>query len=572
MFKGLAANIRPFQLANTWFTKFGNVMRLELYKGGRKLAIQKGMAKGGVGREASLRQLAEVVGKATGYVPGEVSTVEQIALFAPRFFRAQLGLITDAVTRGDIAGAEARRMIGSLIVAGTVLVATTNYAVGHATVFDPNSPNFLRIRALGRDISVFGPWDTLVKAAARLYSDGPIEAASYMARAKASPAVSQGWSVFITGETYRGEKLDWNYPESILTSVARISSSALPISVQQAAEGGIPKSPGEVAGTAIEFLGTKATPLSAFERLDIERQKLSLESFGVEWEELEPFQRRKLEQAYPKLTERPEAFTDIDKAFETRSSILDLYNEQQVALDKQIPVGPEWVEAYRKLSERKAGALAEWERQSPDAAANQTSNLESTDPNKRARAQYYSSFDQAKTSFGGLDIEKLSTILRGLEVSWTASQKSYVDRNTGLPASARVVEWRKAQDSLRPYWEITDQVWDLLREQPEYAVYGSLDEYIQSVAARLRQMGLPEENVELRISKLPVVSHMERAVNDLRRKFRAANPQADAALVKWYGYSPITTTRSKKTSGTVLPTLSLDKLTASLGIGALSRR
>ncbi len=283
---------------------------------------------------------------------------------------------------------------------------------------------------------------------------------------------------------------------------------------------------------------------------------------------MEPHQRRKLEAAYPKLTERQEAFSDVGKAFEVRSNILDLYKDQQAALDAQIPAGPEWIEAYRKLNERKAGALAEWERQSPDAAGNQARDLESSDPNKRARAEFYAAFDKAKNSFGGINVEELSQVLRAAESTWTASQKAYVDRNTGLSSSARVTEWRSAQDTLKDYWRITDQVWGLLREQPEYATYNSLDAYIVSVSKRLRQMGLPEETVELRISKLPIISHMERAVNDLRKKLRLASPKVDQALMKWYGYTAVD--RTKKVPETVLSTLTPGKLGRGLEVGTLS--
>ncbi len=273
LFKGPLANAPGFKLSNVWFTKFGNIMRMELYKGARNAAIKNGIQKG-ISREQSLKSLAESVGKATGYVAGEISTVEQVALFAPRFFRSQLSFISDALTRGDIAGAEARRSLTSLIVGGSALVAASNHALGNPTEFDFNSSNFVRVRALGRDISVFGPWDTLVKGLSRLYKQGPLEAATYMARAKASPAVSQAWAI-LSGETFHGERLDFDSVESILTSVALVSRSALPISVQQAAGDGLPTNIRDVAGTALEFAGTKSTPLTVFERLDIDRQRLS---------------------------------------------------------------------------------------------------------------------------------------------------------------------------------------------------------------------------------------------------------------------------------------------------------
>jgi hypothetical protein len=569
LFRGLGTKIPGAKWSNAWFVKFNNSLRTLMYKSGRDNVMRQ-VGKGATTREKGLTELTEAVGKATGYVPGDISTVEQLGEFAPRFFRAQLGSVADAFTRGDIAGQEARQNLSRLILSSAALVYGVNKASGEETEFDPTHPNFLRIRALGRDISVLGPWDTLARGMAMYYDKGPVEASKYIARSKASPVVSQAWNI-VVGENFRGEQMDFSSTENMLYSIGRIGKSLGPISIQQAAEGGVPTNLQEVLGAGLEFTGGKSTPLSAFEKLTIERERRAGELYGKDWDDLEPSQRRNLEQAFPKLTDRPEAFTSIGKAFEARRTIIELYDQQQAALDSSFPPGYEWVEAYRDLNQRKAGALFQWEQQNLEAVQSQNRDLNSDNPDERARAQYYASFDQARTSYGDLDVEKLSNILNALETSWTPSQKGYVERNTGLSNSPRVREWRAAQKVLQPYWEITDQVWGLLREQPEYATYSSLDEYIRAKAEELRRAGLPEDIVQLRISKLPIASQVERAVNDLRRRLRTIEPSIDALLVKWYGLTPIAAQGKSSSRETVLTT-SLGLSSRRGRVGALSSR
>ena len=515
--------------ANAWFTRFGNTMRLKLYEAGRPLALSKG-------GEGELRDLATFAGKATGYVSGKPTEVEKLATFAPRFFRSQFGLIADALTKGSIGGAEARRTLTQFITLGAVLTYGANKAMGNPTDFNPTSSNFMRIRALGLDISVFGPWDTLVKGVIAS-AINPQEGVAYMARAKASPALARLWDVF-AGETWIGQKIDFSTPENAIKSMATLVSESGPIGVQQALEKGVPTSPEMIAGSALQLAGTKATPLTANERLQQSRDQLASQYFNKSWRDLAPADRVLLQERFTDKLTKPDATTEVGKAFQQRREIGDRYKQMAAELDAAIPPGPDWREAYQQLQQRKAGEYMQWEARYPELAGG--IGRDPRDPQEKALTDYYQAFKDSTTSWGALDPEVLSRNLDTLEGSWSPGQATYVERNTGLSASKTTQEYRAAQKTLRDYWGIQDLVWDKMRKVSTYSKYESLDEYLAAKSDELKRMGLTDPQIQDRLQGLPIVKEVTRAIAELRVRYRRVHPDVDAALVKWYGATPIT--------------------------------
>lgn len=519
------------QTANTWFTRFGNAQRLLLYESQLPLALD----------DAAKRALARNVSLSTGYSPNPATRAETIAMFAPRFFRSQLGLIADSLgTRGvhPLARDEARKMLRNLVIGGAAVTYATNQLLGNETDFDPTSSNFMRIRVAGQDVSVFGPWDTLVRAASNSFRDGfdPTKGAAYLVRAKSSPALARVFDL-MTGETFQGDTLDWSSTSSILTSMWSEAQQLTPISGQSAIErirAGGPLTE-VLAGAAVEFGGTKASPITASERRDL----ISLDVFNKRWKDLEPYQRSQLERQYPNAAVIQRKGQDAE-ALDNRRAISIRFADRQAALDEQFPAGPDWVEAYQDLRREQTGAFEQWETEHPDVANKLADRLASQtidNPNEIALESYYGLFKSARAE--NWTPEEITRALDSLETSWSSEQASYVKRNTGLRDTPQVKEYKKAQEVLAPYWDIEDEVWNRIADRPIFRQYSSLDQYVQVQAENLRRQGVPEGLVSYRIERLPIVRQFQSTVRQLRLQYRRAHPDVDAELVKWYGAVPI---------------------------------
>lgn len=205
-------------------------------------------AKGG--KAVDIEKLARAVNRATGIAEHPFGgQIGAFALFAPRFFQSQLEVIAKALSAGDIENSLARRQVLTMIGTGVGLTLTANYVRGYTDtdVFDPTSPNFMRIRNVaGQDISVFGPWDSLVKLIIHMGS-GDIA----YAQTKASPIINVLTNV-IRGETFLGEPFDTDHMGNVAKSLL------LPFAWQNVGRESI-------AGSALGFFGVKSSPQSASE-------------------------------------------------------------------------------------------------------------------------------------------------------------------------------------------------------------------------------------------------------------------------------------------------------------------
>lgn len=534
LFQGRIAKLPGFRHSNTWFTRFGNSLRLHLYDSMSNFNQT----------DKELTELAKVAGLATGYAPGKVTNVERAALFAPRFFRSQLALLSTALG-GNLsrqAQREAMKSVVGLITGGALLTYGINEALGQETDMDPNSSNFFRIRALGKDISVFGPWDTFARAMIK-EAGNPGEGTKYLASAKISPGAAMFKAIW-DGETRAGGdvEIDWSSPESIAQtgamSAANLAATAAPISTQATFEEGIPSTPEEVAGAGLSFIGTKANPLSGSEKRAIARDEAAVSAYGIPWDSLEPFQKNEVLQANPNL-EPGKAETETARAWESFRAIGEESNQLQLALDSQVAVGPEWIEQYKALRERMAGRYLEWEAAHPELVE-QMQSREIKDPNEQARIDYVNAFKESRSPWGGLDVDKLSDRLDELESSWTSAQQAYVDRNTGFRATDQVKAYRAANRVLRPYWDTEDEVWDyVVQNRPELATYQTIDDYLLAKAEELRQLGMPEEAIGSQLQKLPLISAIQSEVSNRRLRVRFESPEIDRMLSLWYGATPL---------------------------------
>ena len=119
-------------------------------------------------------------------------------LFAGRFLQSQLDSVWNAILVGGIEGEASRRALLRLFGGGAALTYAVNEMLGNETDFNllkdgRLNPDFMKIRALGQDISLFGPWESMVKGLAATSQLDP----DYFLRGKLAPAAGIAWDVTI---------------------------------------------------------------------------------------------------------------------------------------------------------------------------------------------------------------------------------------------------------------------------------------------------------------------------------------------------------------------------------------
>lgn len=348
-----------------------------------------------------LDEVAQGVNLLTGWTKGKfLGDAGEYVQFAPRFFQSQLEMLARGLNPMDRSPTAqiARKALMRLVAVGSSVTVGMNQALGNETVLDPRDPNFMRIRVGGEDVSLFGTWDSLLKATIRLSEGDP----GYMARSKASPLLSKSWDL-MTGRSYDGPSLDIsNLGATNDERLANFAIGFLPFGMQNTL---VNAASGEVGlGDALGFAGVKSSPLTKADRVD----QLARSAYGKGWDELSVSQLLKLSQQYP---------------------------------------------------------------------------------------------DQISMS---------------------------------MARQARAVK-----RTLEPYFAAEDQVWDKIQDRPEFAGYDTLDAFIDAKAESLRKAGVPEGQVAARLQQLPIVKQVQRAVSEIRRRYRMSDPEIDAALVDWYGAAPL---------------------------------
>ena len=175
--------LRKFDLA---FTSYGNYIRHSLIQQEMMMTMrEKGMTVAELIDSGNAAPIAAAYNKITG-VGGTrgfgafSGGAGQFLIFAPRFFKARLdtlGNFLQGVAKGDEATLEqaiARRMMTSFIGMGTTLTLGINAMTGEETDMNPFkqneatgeyyfNPNFMRIHLGELDISLFGPWDSILR-------------------------------------------------------------------------------------------------------------------------------------------------------------------------------------------------------------------------------------------------------------------------------------------------------------------------------------------------------------------------------------------------------------------------
>jgi hypothetical protein len=264
--------LNPARGANRQFGFFGDVLRNELSDTAYDIA--QGAGKLGGDSRAVMADIAQGSNRMTGWSTRRFGgDLGELALFAPRYFQANIETLVDAVKGlrpgASMSQAQARNALLRLIGVGTALTVAVNEARGKDTDFrllinGRRNPNFVRMLDVGgQDISVFGIYDRLVGLVALAATGEYSRAARSFINA---PIVARAWDI-IEGKDAIGQPVrddPQQFAGYLLRSVAPYAGQSYAEGAQQLAARDV----GAGAATiGVGATGLRGSPQSLGERV-----------------------------------------------------------------------------------------------------------------------------------------------------------------------------------------------------------------------------------------------------------------------------------------------------------------
>lgn len=532
--------------ANLAFSRTGNLLRLQLFESamdvnrlgnlGSTGALTKGVTAG------EGRKIVSLINSATGYHAGKPATWASLALFAPRFFRSQLDVISRATLKGGRDADMARMMLFRTFALGSALVIASNTMRGKETEFNPirvnadgsmsfNS-NFMRIKDVGgQDVSVFGAWDSLLGLMTTTAVAGPSAGFARLFRTKGSPALSTLLDV-VEGETFDGQEIDLMSLDGLANSLVAETLNKAPFTIQDLVQG---LRDGEMpVGAGFNFFGLKSTPTTLFE----DRDQLATSMFSRHWSELTGKERDAVEVARPRLFEdirdRDEARgglgDPISIARTQRDAIDDERIDEESALAGLIQSGQITLQQLDDRMKVLQASSAD-QKQRVDETLGLSFEGTNADPNQQALSAWYDLREQAKLA--GTDIFDFE-LFEGLESEFMAglnpAQVRFIEERS-RPEHAPELNWYfAAKDvvSQSGYYDTTDAAFQQLA-----GAIATVDPAITSYSELLAAIEAAGRGGER--AKQAHLEALQNAVNSTagaqKRLLRVGNPALDQALL-----------------------------------------
>lgn len=438
------------QKSNEHFARFLNLARFDMANDAYKRALDLGLE--GRALDDHMREAWNSINRATGWSARRPSTIEQLGLFAPRYFSASVEQVYTALTKGGIEGAIARRHLIRLTAAGATVAWLWNEANGHETEWDPRSNNFLRLRDVGGlDVSVFGTYDTLIRAVAGTVAgqagDGikpDVKRPVKFLESKMSPAMKLLYEPFVARETYLGEPLDVSTPGGAAKAVFEQAKSSIPFNVQDLIEEG--PTAGFVGST-----GLSARLLTEKEKLDRERDKLANTMFGRPYEQLGGKEKAQ-------VNER-ESVTKIQAAKDAQDLRRGGDAARRVKIRQEFATRMAANAEFLKRGEDDAGNpfggndYREAYHELQTYLAGQRDTLKDISGDDKEVDGWFDLYDKAKMSNGQIDSEKLDALQADYRAKHPGIDEK-VDQVTGIRDDPTLREYREAQKLAKKYYDI----------------------------------------------------------------------------------------------------------------------
>lgn len=556
-----AADVLDF--SNETFARYLNYARDVLANDALEQAVAKGLR--GQELDDHMRTALKGVNRMTGWTGTRPTGLERIGMFAPRFFRSNIEQIATAFTSGDIDGQIARRHLGKMVGIAAVTAYGINSVRGYNTDVDPRSHNFLRIRdVFGRDVSLLGPFATIIRASAQLAagqpgqaSDGPIGrglvfgtsgikpdagALPDFGRTKASPLFSTAWTL-LSGSTFDDRPVERD-PLSTgfwVSTVPNIVRENIPFSAQAGWEEGASeairtKDPLKVL-TGLAAMGFSATgaiqsQTSPSERRDIRRDRLAQRLYGQDYRSLTASQKSEVNADKEIRAQQDEATRRGLERDDKRTMVEDNYRKGLEESARYLSAGvdeagdrfngTDYREAVSNLSAARFAALQALGQESPNTLV----------------GKYFALRDEATMSNGQTNFDKLER----LQAEFTAKHpeiEKELEKWVGTRDDAAMRRLRIARKQAKAYFDIPayagmtveqgERIQEMLAQASDMVANRQVGSYREGLA-RLVEMGMitdAERNAAIRAQRA--------GTNPERKAYALSHPE----FAEFYrGYDP----------------------------------
>jgi len=547
--------------ANRAFGYFGDSMRLSwaddmLRDEMRGLGVfKKPRTLAEIESSGDLAKIAAAANRQTGWTNDRsLKTLGDWLLFAPRFMQSRLetvasgalGLRPGATLDQRIARTSLLKMVGW----GTAITIAVNEALGHETDFRPivdgrYNPNFMRIRALERDWSIFGTWDSLARMIVATGSGHPAEAL----RGTSSGLVANAWD-FIGNRDFSGKPTRDN-PEQVavrlLENFVPFASGQIAADVGRAVQGDI----GSAAALVPDIVGAKSSPLSA---TDLVNRKIAEEGFkkpdgtpAREMKDLSPSQAQKLRQDknfQEELKRRRQASDNPRAKVAVEFERIDVERETEFAgAGGRFRAGDSTPQDFRtRVNDTLTKAAIEKRTTLRNFGVLEQERPQ--DVHKAALWDYYQLYEKgpvgARQVDGSMDYEEFDLRLGVLEKQWASKPglQGYVEANTNLSTSvdSSVQGYLDTRRQLRAtgYWDIYKRNPAYLRSQTVMKDYEAWRE-----AKRNGTMEAWERSVGAHPGWIKYMQALDADEEAAREGIRWKDLALDLGVSRYYGGAPV---------------------------------
>lgn len=581
--RGITAGLQTaigFRQANRAFGFFGDTLRLEWASDLIRTEAAMGRSADLIRRSGDLRRITNITNAMTGWQSARFAgSMGDLLLFAPRFLQARLTTVTQAAL-GLLPGASlsqrtARNTMLRFIGGGVMLTESINQMLGNETDYRmlvkvkgkwQYNSNFVRIRWGGRDWSLFGTYDGLLRAivstslATKSFNEGDISASSqyiqgaYRGMAAGTPTLA--WDL-MSDETFIGKSVSHDYKRWLL-------EQTVPFAYQDIFESTWPAyKRGEYTQATASLVGAMVGAKSSELSLSDVRDIASIETHGVRYAELDKGEKREIDATERVQQELQEYKEKIDadarrEALRSDPDVLshkwDMYRNAKESGELSIA---ELIERNRPLEEigneikrvkLERAILA-------DKLFNDTESAIKKDKEKLQDilAEKYWSIELEGDIVHGVETRDFDSFREQRESVLAQADSFNIPRSyitgTGLGTfrgirfedkAVRdiVLEYEADKELLREYWDVWKQV-----SYPDDDVMAAWEEFNES-PSRTNQNTVYDDNPEISV----LVSELRDLRNEMRTIYTddssgevKRKEAIDIALVKWRSnYSAMT--------------------------------
>ena len=520
--------------AEASFIGFGEIARDEMWKVGKFMMGKRGLK--GEAMEVQLRELARTLDRMTGVMSpaalGIGLTQQQVesgwVFFAPRYTRAGLSFFAD-MFQGGFSGAEARKAMMGWLLGGTTNYMAIMAVTGQEPNFNPLSARFMTVKVGDRYVGIGGIYYAMMRMMANTVATGIEERALLsplnLSRvdqpfykflySRAAPLTGLTVGLAIEHKNYLGEPF-----EDAKDYAAFLADKVTPIAMQTLMpwdrkpyleEGIFPPAAGA------EILGARTFPISAWEARDIVRNNIATKNYKKEWKELTRAEQRNLELDYPVIIKYNEEAQRVQKLRGKPDDIL--FNNWQDEIDQNKESRDMRIWNVARAAERTGDyyafreAIGDIENDYAAILQHISSNkayspvmkiLEDASTKKDlsqmqlndAAYSEWSSFRYSKEptpfglmedAFGEPDWGAVDKLREYIADKYGDSAMQYIEQER--PLSGRnlpplYLELRKAQQVLRPYWEVKSKAIKMFGKPRT----PSQEARVKKVTQRIREM------------------------------------------------------------------------------------